>query len=67
MPVGEIKIWFVTGLETEEPVTKNFLTLLNDIQPPIVGVEEWDAFRLEVRSAEAKGVERGAYQGTNRR
>jgi hypothetical protein len=42
--VGEVKIGFVTGLETEDPVTENFLALPNDIQPPVGSVIEWDTF-----------------------
>ena len=47
VPVGEIKIGFITGLETKESVTKNFLALLNNIQPPVSCVKEWDTFGLE--------------------
>jgi len=42
--VGEIKIGFVTGLETKKSVTENFLALLYNIQSPVGGVIEWDTF-----------------------
>ena len=42
--MGKIQIGFVTGLETDKPVTENLLTLLDNIQPPVCGVVEWDTF-----------------------
>ena len=44
MSVGEVKIGFVTGLETEDPVTEDFLAPLYNIQPPVGGVVERDTF-----------------------
>ena len=46
--VGEVKIGFVAGLEAEKPVTKDFLALRDDIQPPVGGVIERDTFGPEV-------------------
>ena len=43
--MGEVKIGLITGLETEDPVTENLLASLNDIQPPVCGVIEWDTFK----------------------
>jgi hypothetical protein len=65
--MGEIKIRLVACLETEEPITENFLALLNDIQSPIGGINEWNAFGMEVRNAEANCHKHTAHQGTNQR
>lgn len=42
--VTEVKIGFVTCLETEDPVAENFLAPLYNIQMPVGGVEERDTF-----------------------
>ena len=44
MSVTEVKIGFVTCLETEDPVAENFLAPLYNIQMPVGGVEERDTF-----------------------
>jgi hypothetical protein len=36
--VTDIKVRFICGLETEDPVTENFLAQLDNIQPPVGGV-----------------------------
>lgn len=39
-----VKIGFVGGLETEDPVAENFLAHLDNIQPPVGGVVPWNTF-----------------------
>lgn len=65
--MGKIKIGLVTGLETKDPVTEDFLTLLNDVQTPVCRIKEWDALGWGVRDTEAKSTGCEAYRGTNRR
>jgi len=43
------KIGLVTGLEAEEFVAENGLAVLDDIQPPISRIIEWDSWVCSVR------------------
>ena len=48
VPMVNIKIGFVSCLETDDPVTENFLASLDHIQPPVGGVVEWDTFESRI-------------------
>ena len=43
------EIGFVTGLEAEELVAENGLAVLDDIQPPISCIIEWDSWEGSIR------------------
>lgn len=62
--MSNVKIGLVTGLETEDPIAKNFLAHLYDVQPPVGCIVKWDTFELGLRDAGTKSAE-CAYQGTN--
>jgi len=47
--VTNVKIRFVRGLEAEDPVTENFLTQLDDIQPPVGSVVPWDTCEYKIK------------------
>ena len=47
--VINIKIRFVSGLETEDPVTEDFLARLDNIHPPIGGIVPWNTFEYGIK------------------
>lgn len=49
MSVTNVKIRFIRGLEAEDPVTENFLTQLDNIQPPVGRVVPWDTCESEIK------------------
>lgn len=55
MPVSDIEIRLVTGLETEDPVAKNFLAPLDNVQPPVGSVIEWDTFEWKIKGHRDQG------------
>lgn len=44
----DIEIGFVSGLKAEESVTEDFLAPLDNVQTPVSGITERNAFRTRV-------------------